>query len=272
MPFYRESNMQATTAHQEPMVIYCAREQLTGGNRYGPIIRKSIVIECNETGKGGVIINGKAFSFGPKQCYVLFPGDTVIHLCDPDEPRGGMFCFVNGLALSQHFRAAGLSSDKPFMPDHLFPQVQQCLQEVLSDYKSRDAGAPMRQASRIYGLLGVLLEGKTISAREDAVSKAIGIMEANYPDPLSVEQLADTVGLERTYFSSLFKEKTGFSPYQYLTQLRVQKAKLLLAEPEHSIAEVAELVGMDPRNFSRLFKSITGNTPLTFRKKATKER
>ena len=67
-------------------------------------------------------------------------------------------------------------------------------------------------------------------------------------------------------------EKTGFSPYQYLTQLRVQKAKLLLAEPEHSIAEVAELVGMDPRNFSRLFKSITGNTPLTFRKKATKER
>ena len=264
--------MQANTGQQEPIVVYCAREQLKGSNRYGPIIRKSIVIECNETGKGGVIINGKTFSFGPKQCYVLFPGDTVIHLCDGDDPRGGMYCFIDGLSLSQHFRSAGLSSEKPFLPDHLFPQVQQCLREILSDYNSRDAGAPMRQASRIYKLLGSLLEGKTIPAREDAVSKAIGVMEANYPDPLSVEQLADTVGLERTYFSSLFKEKTGFSPYRYLTRLRTQKAKLLLEEPEHSIAEVAELVGMDPRNFSRLFKSITGKTPLTFRKNTTKER
>ena len=116
-------------------------------------------------------------------------------------------------------------------------------------------------------LLGMLLEGKTVAAREDAVTKAMGIMEGNYPDLLTVEQLAAKVGLERTYFSSLFKEKTGFSPYQYLTRLRIQKARLLLTETNHSIAQIAELVGLDPRNFSRLFKKFTGKSPLTYRKR-----
>lgn len=265
MPIYREAQLQVTHAQPEPMVIYCAREQLKGAVRYGPIIRKAVLVECNEAGKGGVIINGKEFSFGPRQCYVLFPGDSVIHLCDQDEPRSGMFCFLDGVELSRHFRDAGLSSENPFIPDRLFPKVQQYLREILEDYPSRDAGAHMRQTSRIYGLLGALLEGKAVSAREDAVSKAVGIMETYYPDPLSVEQLAATVGLERTYFSSLFKEKTGFSPYQYLTRLRVHKARLLLESPEYGIGQIAELVGMDPRNFSRLFKKITGKSPLSYR-------
>lgn len=266
MPIYRENNIQTPSVRPEPTVIYCAREQLKSASRYGPIIRKAIVIECNESGKGGVIINGREFFFGPGQCYVLFPGDSVVHLCDGEDPRSGMYCFLDGLELSHHFRAAGLSSEAPFLPDQLFPHVQQLLREMLADYTSRDAGAPMRQASRIYALLGLLLEGKTVPAREDAVTKAMGIMEGNYPDPLTVEQLAAEVGLERTYFSSLFKEKTGFSPYQYLTRLRIQKARLLLETPEHAVAQVAELVGMDPRNFARLFKKLTGKTPLTYRK------
>ena len=247
-------------------MTYCAREQLKTTARYGPIIRKAIVVECNESGKGGVIINGREFPFGPRKCYVLFPGDTVVHLCDGANPRGGMYCFLDGLELSHHFRAAGLSSESPFLPDHLFPRVQQLLLEMLADYRSRDAGAPMRQASRIYALLGTLLEGKTVAAREDAVTKAMGIMEGNYPDPLTVDQLAATVGLERTYFSALFKEKTGYSPHQYLTDLRIHKARLLLKETDHSVTQIAELVGLDPRNFSRLFKKFTGKPPLTYRK------
>lgn len=265
MPVYQERKIQTTNTHPEPKIIYCAREELKAASRYGPIIRKAILLECNEGGKGGVIINGREFSFGPKTCYVLFPGDTVIHLCDGDDPRRGMYCFIDGLELIPHFRAAGLSPETPFLPDRLFPLVQQLLREILEDYNSRDAGAPMRQASRVYGLLGALLEGKNLPAREDAVTRSMGIMEANYPDPLTVEQLAAEVGLERTYFSALFKEKTGFSPYQYLTRLRVQKAKQLLEAPEHTVTQIAELVGMDPRNFARLFKKLTGKAPLRYR-------
>jgi len=91
-------------------------------------------------------------------------------------------------------------------------------------------------------------------------------MEADYPEPLSVEDLSRTLGLERTYFSSLFKEKTGYSPYRYLTALRIKKACLLLAETDFSVAEVAELVGLDARNFARLFKKEIGKTPLEYKR------
>lgn len=255
-----------------PTVFFCARERLTHASRYGPVIRRFFVVECNEVGRGSVVINGKEHRFGPGACYVLFPGDTVIHVCDGDAPRGGIYCMLDGPMLAQYFKSLGITSDTPFLPEHTFGQVQQWLEKMLADFRSRDAGAVLRQGSNIYGLLGDLLKSKPAFAKTDAVSKAIGILETDYHQPITTEQLAQKLGLERTYFSSLFKEKTGYAPHQYLTALRIQKARLLLAGTELSVAEVAELVGLDIRNFSRLFKKAVGKPPLAYktsRKKAS---
>ena len=158
--------------HEMPVVAYCAREQLTGATRAGPVIRRFFVIECNETGRGAVIINGKEFRFGPGQCYVLLPGDAVIHLSDGKEPRGGIYCILDAPMLAPYFAAAGITSDSPFLPDHLFPQIQQQLNKMLDDYHCRDAGTSLRQSGNIYGLLGALLQEKTATAKADAISRA----------------------------------------------------------------------------------------------------
>ena len=223
-------------------------------------------MECNETGRGGLAINGTEHSFGPGQCYVLLPGDTVTQISDGEAPRGGIYCILDAPMLAQHFKEAGITSENPFIPERLFPQVRQWLTKMLEDFNSRDAGASLRQAGNVYGLLGTLLQEKPAAAKTDAISKAIGIMEADYPDLRNVEDLSRVLGLERTYFSSLFKEKTGYSPYRYLTALRIRKACLLLEETNLSVAEVAELVGLDGRNFARLFKKEIGRTPLEYKK------
>lgn len=265
------SSLHPIDVQSVPTVVYCTREQLKTATRFGPVIRRFFVVECNEVGRGGVIINGREFTFGPEQCYVLLPGDTVTHISDGDAPRGGIYCILDAPILARQFKEAGISSETPFLPDRLFPQVKQWIEHMLADFQSRDAGAPMRQASNIYGLLGTILHDRPATGRTDSITKAIGIMEANYPEPLTIEQLAQLLGLERTYFSSLFREKTGYSPYQYLTALRIQKACLLLAETQLSIADIAELVGLDFRNFARLFKKQTGVTPLAYRRKGEKK-
>ena len=68
------------------------------------------------------------------------------------------------------------------------------------------------------------------------------------------------------YFSKLFKEETDQTFVEYLTGLRVEKAKEMLISPAASIKEVCMAVGYsDPNYFSRIFKKVTGRTPTEYR-------
>ena len=129
----------------------------------------------------------------------------------------------------------------------------------------------MRRTAHVYAILGALLRTSTVADKYSSVQKAIGYMEANYHKDMSVSTLAGEIGLERSYFSTLFKSQTGLSPHEYLNQLRVKKAALLLKESSYSVSEIAEAVGFDFGNFSRNFKQIIGMTPLEYRKNITKQ-
>ena len=92
-------------------------------------------------------------------------------------------------------------------------------------------------------------------------------METNYHNDISVTTLANEIGLERSYFSTVFKAKTGVSPYAYLTSLRIKKAVSLMKEGWLTTGEIASAVGLDPQNFARIFQREHGMSPRQYRKK-----
>lgn len=100
-----------------------------------------------------------------------------------------------------------------------------------------------------------------------AAERACRYIEANFASPsLSVETIAAYVSLSSGYFRLLFKEATGKTPAEYLTDFRMEKAKELLAATELSTKEVASAVGYDNhRYFYSVFKSHTGRTASQFR-------
>lgn len=84
---------------------------------------------------------------------------------------------------------------------------------------------------------------------------------------LSLKEVADAVGISRTYFSSAFKELTGEKYWDYLSRYRIEKAKILLKETGLSQAEISEKVGYNSEyHFSRKFKEVAGISPNKFRK------
>jgi len=92
-------------------------------------------------------------------------------------------------------------------------------------------------------------------------------MHTRYPDPLTLDDLAEVVHLAPTYFSALFKRATGMSPTRYLTDYRLRQVRRLLVTTDLSIAEIALATGFrDPFYLSRLVKRAEGRSPREYRR------
>jgi AraC family L-rhamnose operon transcriptional activator RhaR len=89
-------------------------------------------------------------------------------------------------------------------------------------------------------------------------------------EPLRLRDLAQTVGVNPSYLSRLFHRETGYPIFQFLAEVRVEKACRLLRETERPIAELAMEVGFGSLAFfNRVFRRATGVTPSAFRRSQT---
>lgn len=252
--------------------VLLAKEDRVRGSMRRPIVRGIYLIECCTEGKGSVIINGTAFPFSAGACYALLPGDAVQHTTDPVNKRVGFTCALDGVQVGTYLKNAGITSQTPFFPASYYEEIRNWLEMMAKYWPNRDAGAQLRLNGCAMGLMGTLLQGKPAPEKGTLVDKAIGFMQTDYPKITNMAEVAEQIGLERTYFSELFKETTGFSPYQYLTRLRIQKACRLLDSSKYAMADIAEFVGLGAHNFSRLFKKEVGITPLKYRQNSKQPR
>lgn len=96
---------------------------------------------------------------------------------------------------------------------------------------------------------------------------AVAYINEHYSDSeLKLPDILEHLGVSRSYFSTVFKEKTGQSFVEYLTGLRMEKAKEYLRETGLCTYEIAERIGFaDPHYFSLTFRRRIGMTPKQYR-------
>lgn len=104
-----------------------------------------------------------------------------------------------------------------------------------------------------------------------AVQSVLDLLKARIKEPLTLEKLATSAGLSRTYFSHVFRKIVGMSLQEYVGQVRVEKAKDLLRDLNLTVKQVAYEAGFrDPDYFCRTFKKALGTTPTDWRLKELK--
>lgn len=128
--------------------------------------------------------------------------------------------------------------------------VSQLMRKMVLDYAKRVADATMGERSH-----HIVREIRDYSLRH--LSRKI-----------TVQELADLAGLNRSYLISLFTEYTGIGPGAYVTKLRIDEAKRLLTVSNNSLGSIAEALGFSSQShFQNVFKKEVGETPLQYRKK-----
>lgn len=110
------------------------------------------------------------------------------------------------------------------------------------------------------------------SLKEDNVGnitkKAKEYIKLNYKKQINLEDVSQSINVSSQYLSRLFKAETGENFIDYLTSIRIEKAKDLLQKTDMSIKEICFQIGYsDPNYFSRLFKKMLGLTPTEYKDK-----
>ncbi|WP_426450759.1 response regulator transcription factor [Paenibacillus sp. S-38] len=100
------------------------------------------------------------------------------------------------------------------------------------------------------------------------VTKTMAYVEEHYMESCSLAEVAEKLHMSGTYFSKVFKRETGDTFTNYVTKVRMEKAKLLLSNTDMKIFEVAAAVGYDdPNYFTNVFRTTQKVSPTEFRKK-----
>jgi len=106
-----------------------------------------------------------------------------------------------------------------------------------------------------------------LEGQHAAVAAALACIEERHGEELSLDDLARQAHLSPHYLSELFHRQTGQSPWDYLTTLRLEKAKERLRASDESITAIAFAVGFnDSSYFTRVFRAREGTTPLRWRR------
>ncbi|MEF2243652.1 response regulator transcription factor [Paenibacillus sp. IITD108] len=107
---------------------------------------------------------------------------------------------------------------------------------------------------------------------QDVIQQAAAYLHEHYADEtISLTHLADRFHLHTTYLSELFKKTIGKNYRDYLTEIRIEKAKQLLEREDIRVTDISGLTGFsNPNYFSQVFKKVTGFSPLEYQQNRKK--
>ena len=101
---------------------------------------------------------------------------------------------------------------------------------------------------------------------EKKLHRVLTCIDARLPESIRVDELAAEAQMSPFHFARMFKKAVGHPPHAYITQLRMERAKNLLAEGKLSLREISKNVGFQTQaHFSGVFHKRVGMTPRTYR-------
>ena len=172
-----------------------------------------------------------------------------------------------------NFYAEGKLSEQieKFTPKN-YARFKNEFEEIYNVWTRRESGYYLRALSILYKILSNIEKERAEESELPIYKKlkpALERMNSDYINPnISINELADSIGVSDTYFRRIFEKCVGEKPLNYLNRLRIDHARELLQSGFYNVESVAEMCGFrDPKYFSTVFRRIRGISPSEYKKK-----
>ncbi len=237
--------------------VICGYEACRPGHS-AHVLRRYYLLHYVESGKGRFYSDNRIYEVGAGQAFLIRPQEAARYEADSADPWTYVWIGFEG-ALCE--KLSSLPSPVFSLPATAFSMIRAL--ENRPDTKEEAA------TSLLFSVYADIMAGR--SNRPHYVRRVTDAIRSSYMTPLTVQSLANSVGLDRRYLCRLFRESVGMGIQEYLIQVRMEQAQALLRK-NHSVALTAELVGYpDCFNFSKMFKKRYGISPREYAKRNGEE-
>lgn len=222
---------------------------------YGPAVRQEYLLHYILSGKGTYTVNGETYTVYKDQAFLIREGEVTFYQADEHDPWKYVWI--------------GFRTDVAAFDGLPYVLENKELTSIMRKYSNTESIMRLNElhtTALAWSVVACLSESMYGNGCTGYVDRALQIMERRYMEDVSVQSISDTLNIDRSYFSNLFKKEVGVSPQQYLISVRMKQALELLRQERYTVSMVAASVGYDDLfTFSRCFKKYYGVPPTGYK-------
>lgn len=255
------------------------KEECLPNHSYGPMIRGYFLLHIVMEGKGMFRNDKQKFYLTQGQYFIIFPGENTYYEADQNEPWVYTWIGFNGTKVKNLLSVLGISEKRPVGNISNFEEEKIKINEIISkDFFS--INSRLKLQGDFFYLLSSLsnyshnvsnLKIDKMNNKVNYIEESIKIIHSRYNDSeFSIKDVSGELSLNPSYLTSIFRESTGRTMYEYLLMYRIQRSRYYLETTDLSISEVADKIGYkNPLSYTRMFKKYVGKTPSEYKNKVS---
>ncbi|AZN40020.1 AraC family transcriptional regulator [Paenibacillus albus] len=276
MPTYTVLSNPVPDEHGDIYVLFSGESQTKPNHLIGPKVYDFYLMHHILAGTGTFSYAGTEHELQAGQSFLIHPDQLISYASSEDNPWRYRWIAFEGTRAAGLVAGAGLDSAVPIIDNGTNPRIGVLFHSIQRAFRLGGPSASLRASGYLHLLFaefGAAQQGENRASEQQGsdsealTNQMIRYMSTQYAEPISIENMAETLGYNRAYLSRMFKQQTGITPVTFLLKLRIDKAHLLLRERlELTIEQIAASVGFqDPLYFSKQFRRFYGQSPTAYR-------
>lgn len=252
-------------------------EQCSPSHSFGPASRNHYLFHYVMSGTGILMADNargetQNYSIKSGEGFLIFPGQITTYIADKRLPWEYAWIEFDGLRVKEALDRTDLSRNQPVYHSHSKEAREKMANEIM--YIARHSNeSSLHLIGHLYLFFDYLIQSAKSATPVGSskmsdfyIKEAINYIEQNFQNNITIEDVANVCGINRSYFGKIFHKSVGKSPQEFLINYRMVKATELLKLTSLSIADIGSAVGYENQlHFSRAFKSIYGVSPRNWR-------